>query len=162
MLTLTFSRLKATRLRLYLSSLLEAEEDWLAAARTLQGTNLEASNRALSDYERLEALVRIARLYLEADDSVQADVFLKRASHLIGVATELSRSEAQQTDASGAAGAPAKDEQQVKQAKVLVLSYKLCQARVNDSQRRFLEAAARFHELSYNAEIDQDDRSQML
>ncbi|KAJ1032382.1 hypothetical protein NDA16_000409 [Ustilago loliicola] len=46
--------------------------------------------------------------------------------------------------------------------KVLGLQYRLSQARVYDSQRRFAEAAIRYHELSYVAEIDEDDRAMML
>ena len=46
--------------------------------------------------------------------------------------------------------------------KVLLLSYKLSQARIHDYSRRFLEAATRYHELSYVAEIDEEERKQML
>ena len=140
-----------TPLRFHLCTLLEAEEDWLEAARALQGINLESSNRALNDFARLDTYIRIARLHLESDDPVQADVFLKRASHLLSIATDAAR---------GGGGSYTEEERG--KAKVLLLSYKLCQARIYDSQRRFLDAAARFHELSYVAEIDDEERMQML
>ncbi|KDN49202.1 hypothetical protein K437DRAFT_255327 [Tilletiaria anomala UBC 951] len=137
-----------TRLRIYLCTLLEAEEDWLEAAKALSGIpSLDASSRSMTDLSRLDTYVHIARLYLEADDTVQADVYLKRASHLLTAAQDAARS------GDAAHGA---------QAKVLLLSYKLSQARIYDAQRRFLEAATRFHELSYVADIDDEERMQML
>lgn len=48
------------------------------------------------------------------------------------------------------------------EARALGLQYKLCQARIYDAQRRFAEAAIRFHEVSYVAEIDEGERNMML
>ena len=38
------------------------------------------------------------------------------------------------------------------------VSFKLSQARIFDSQRRFTEAATRYHEISYTAELDEAER----
>ena len=46
--------------------------------------------------------------------------------------------------------------------KATLLAYKLCQARIMDYSRKFLEAASRYHELSWVAEIDEDERQHML
>ena len=48
------------------------------------------------------------------------------------------------------------------QDKEALLSFKLCQARISDYSRKFLEAASRYHELSWVTEIDEDDRAHML
>ena len=46
--------------------------------------------------------------------------------------------------------------------KEILLSFKLCQARISDYSRKFLEAASRYHELSWVPEIDEEERSHML
>lgn len=43
-----------------------------------------------------------------------------------------------------------------------LLAYKLCQARISDYARKFLEAASRYHELSFVGEIDEEERGHML
>ena len=48
------------------------------------------------------------------------------------------------------------------QDKETILAFKLCQARISDYSRKFLEAASRYHELSYVGEIDEEERRQML
>jgi COP9 signalosome complex subunit 4 len=78
--------------------------------------------------------IRIVRLLLEEEDSVQAGTYYNRAAGLIPTTTD----------------------------REILLQYKLCQARIMDFDRKFQEAAARYHELSYVAEIDEDDRRQML
>ncbi|KAJ8659524.1 hypothetical protein O0I10_004889 [Lichtheimia ornata] len=45
---------------------------------------------------------------------------------------------------------------------VLNLTFKLCQARILDAKRRFLEAATKYHELSYETRIDESDRLRCL
>lgn len=66
------------------------------------------------DY-KLETYLKIARLYLEDDDPVQAEAFINRASLL---------------------QAESKDEK-------LQIYYKVCYARVLDYRRKFIEAAQR-------------------
>jgi COP9 signalosome complex subunit 4 len=43
-----------------------------------------------------------------------------------------------------------------------LLAYKLSQARISDYARKFLEAASRYHELSFVGEIDENERTYML
>ncbi|KAL5704004.1 COP9/signalosome complex subunit Csn4 [Ranunculus cassubicifolius] len=69
---------------------------------------------------KLSKCVQIARLYLEDDDSVNAEVFINKASFLVSN----SRHE------------------------VLNLQYKLCYARILDLKRKFLEAALRYYDIS--------------
>jgi COP9 signalosome complex subunit 4 len=119
-------------LKFELADILENEEDWSAAARVLRGINLEASQR--SDEEKLRVYIRVVRLLLEEEDSVQAETYYNRATSLIHSTAD----------------------------RETLLTYKLCQARISDYARKFLEAASRYHELSFIGEIDEDERKYML
>jgi len=123
---------QATFLRYQLADLLEEEEDFSEAARVLMAIPLDAGHR--NDEEKLKTYVRIVRLLLEEEDSVQAETFYNRAALLIHST----------------------------QDKELQLAFKLCQGRINDYARKFLEAASRFHELSWVGDLDEDERSQAL
>ncbi|CAB0037969.1 unnamed protein product [Trichogramma brassicae] len=85
------------------------------------------------DY-KLDTYLKIARLYLEDDDPVQAEAFINRASLL---------------------QAESKNEQ-------LQIYYKVCYARVLDYRRKFIEAAQRYNELSYRSIIHEDERMTAL
>ncbi|KAF8351424.1 hypothetical protein F5887DRAFT_207262 [Amanita rubescens] len=121
-------------LRSQLADLLEQEEEWSEAARVLMGISLDSGQRTISDEDRLRVYIRIVRLLLEDEDSVQAETYYNRAALLI---LSTSNRETQ-------------------------LQFKLCQARISDYSRKFLEAASRYHELSYVAEIDEEERRHML
>ena len=43
-----------------------------------------------------------------------------------------------------------------------LLAYKLCQAHISDYTRKFLEAASRYHKLSFVSKIDENERTYML
>ncbi|TFK43497.1 hypothetical protein BDQ12DRAFT_731513 [Crucibulum laeve] len=121
-------------LRFQLADLLEVEEEWSDAARVLMGISLDSGQRTGGDAEKLRVYVRIVRLLLEDEDSVQAETYYNRAALLVHSTTD----------------------------RVTLLQFKLCQARISDYGRKFLEAASRYHELSYVGEIDEDERRQML
>ncbi|KXZ48200.1 hypothetical protein GPECTOR_29g107 [Gonium pectorale] len=107
-------------LRENLAEQLEKEEEWSKAAQVLSGIDLESSGRALEPSYKLSKNIKIAMLYLEDDDSVNAEMYIKKAASLISAC---------------------KDE-------ALELQYKTCYARILDAKRRFLEAALRYYELS--------------
>ncbi|KAG6860379.1 hypothetical protein C0995_011986 [Termitomyces sp. Mi166 len=111
-------------LRFQLADLLEEEEEWSESARVLMGISLER-----------RVYVRIVRLLLEDEDSVQAETYYNRAALLLH--SDLNDRET-------------------------LLQFKLCQARIHDYSRKFLEAATRYHELSYVGEIDEEERRHML
>ncbi|KAF9534291.1 hypothetical protein CPB83DRAFT_844002 [Crepidotus variabilis] len=121
-------------LRFQLADLLEEEEDWSSAARVLMGISLDSGQRSIPDNEKLLVYVRIVRLLLEEEDSVQAETYYNRAALLAHSATD----------------------------RETTLQFKLCQARISDYSRKFLEAASRYHELSYVGEIDGEERLHML
>lgn len=90
--------------------------------------------RSLPDEEKLKVYVRIIRLLLEDEDSVQAESYYNRAASLVNSTSD----------------------------RETLLGFKLCQARINDYTRKFLEAASRYHELSWTGEIDEEERTFML
>ena len=124
--------LQVNQLKIELAGIFEAEEEWSEAARTLKDVNLD--NARTTDEEKLRFYVRIVRLHLEDEDSVSAETYYNRAASLIHSTRD----------------------------KVIVLQYKLCQARINDYNRKFIEAALRYHELSFVSDIDEEERQHML
>lgn len=74
----------------------------------LSGIDLDSGNRILEAEYKLEKNVRIARLYLEDDDAVNAEAFIKKASFLL----------------------PSEPAAASTQAKVLTLQYRVCYARI--------------------------------
>ncbi|KAI0638191.1 hypothetical protein C8Q77DRAFT_1070498 [Trametes polyzona] len=121
-------------LRFQLADILEEEEQWSDAAKVLTGISLDSGQRSLPDEEKLRVYVRIVRLLLEDEDSVEAERWYNRAALLAHTTTD----------------------------KETLLQFKLCQARISDYSRKFLEAASRYHELSWVAEIDEEERKHML
>ncbi|KAJ7276436.1 hypothetical protein B0H12DRAFT_1214984 [Mycena haematopus] len=121
-------------LRFQLADILEEEEEWSEAARVLMGTSLDSGQRAMAEGDKLRVYVRIVRLLLEDEDSIQAETYYNRAALLVHSTTN----------------------------KETLLQFKLCQARISDYGRKFLEAASRYHELSYVGDIDEDERRHML
>lgn len=85
------------------------------------------------DY-KLETYLKIARLYLEDGDPVQAEAYINRASLL---------------------------QAETKSEELQVL-YKVCYARVLDYRRKFIEAAQRYNELSYRTIVDEGERMTAL
>ncbi|KAL0949524.1 hypothetical protein HGRIS_009575 [Hohenbuehelia grisea] len=125
---------QAATLRFQLADILENEEEWSDAARILMGINFESSQRSIQDADKLRVYVRIVRLLLEDEDSVQAETYYNRAASIVHSTTD----------------------------RETVLQFKLCQARISDYSRKFLEAASRYHELSFVGEIDEEERQHML
>jgi COP9 signalosome complex subunit 4 len=74
--------------------------------------------------------IRIVKLFLEEDEAVQGESYLNRAALLIPSSNDT----------------------------LLNLTFKLSQARILDAKRKFLEAYSKYHELSYVADIPEDER----
>eukprot|EP00199_Chlamydomonas_sp_CCMP681_P002109 CAMPEP_0119103228 /NCGR_PEP_ID=MMETSP1180-20130426/1720_1 /TAXON_ID=3052 ORGANISM="Chlamydomonas cf sp, Strain CCMP681" /NCGR_SAMPLE_ID=MMETSP1180 /ASSEMBLY_ACC=CAM_ASM_000741 /LENGTH=388 /DNA_ID=CAMNT_0007087677 /DNA_START=29 /DNA_END=1195 /DNA_ORIENTATION=+ len=128
----------AIKLREDLASALEREEEWAKAAHTLAGIDLDTGTRNLDPIYKLSKHIKIAMLFLEDDDPVNAEVYIKKASALISLCKD-----------------PAQE-----------LQYKTCYARVLDAKRRFVDAALRYYELSCAGarvqQIDNDDMENAL
>ncbi|WAR60300.1 hypothetical protein PtB15_9B237 [Puccinia triticina] len=121
-------------LRESLASLLEEQEDWSEAAKALQGIPLDGTHRTVSDQYRLNTYIRIVRLLLEDDNATNAESYLNRASLLVP---------------------ECKDE-------ATILAFKLSQARIFDSKRKFEEASKKYHEISFTANLDEEERESCL
>ncbi|KAF8165311.1 hypothetical protein B0H34DRAFT_649762 [Crassisporium funariophilum] len=130
----SYEEQQVNTLRFQLADLLEEEEEWSDAARVLMGISLDSGQRSIGDAEKLRVYVRVVRLLLEDEDSVQAETYYNRAALLVHSAND----------------------------RETLLQFKLCQARISDYSRKFLEAASRYHELSYVGEIDEEERRHML
>ena len=121
-------------IRQHLAGIYERNQCWKDAANVLVGIPLETGQKQYTVDYKLETYLKIARLYLEDDDALQAESFINRASLL-------------QAD--------------TKNEELLVL-YKVCYARVLDYRRKFIEAAQRYNELSYRTIIDEGERMTAL
>ncbi|GAA6037358.1 hypothetical protein JCM8097_008528 [Rhodosporidiobolus ruineniae] len=119
-------------LREQYAQLLEEDEEFPEAAKVLIGIPLESGTRS-ADY-KLRTYIHIVRLFLEEEDSTSADTYFNRASLLAHAAKDLETQ----------------------------LQFKLCQARMFDFSRRFSDAASKYHEVSYVAEIAEEERLHML
>ena len=126
-------------LREAMAEVLKAEENYSGAAKVLAGIDLRSAR--YTDTERMERLVKIAEYFLEDGESVDADVYINKASHLLGACSD-----------------PA-----------VKTRYKVSYARVLDSKRKFLEAAGRYYDLSTGSadavgglEVVEDDLLMLL
>ncbi|CAL8130622.1 unnamed protein product [Orchesella dallaii] len=117
-------------IRQHLSQIYENQQQWRDAAQVLTGIPLETGQKQYSVDYKLDTYLKIARLYLEDDDAVQAEAFINRASLL----------------------------QNESKNEELQIYYKVCYARVLDYRRKFIEAAQRYNELSYRMIIAEVER----
>lgn len=121
-------------IRQHLADIYERNQVWKEAANVLVGIPLETGQKQYPSDYKLETYLKIARLYLEDDDPIQAEAFINRASLL--------QAESKQEN--------------------LQVYYKVCYARVLDYRRKFIEAAQRYNELSYRSIIHEDERMTAL
>ncbi|XXQ33645.1 COP9 signalosome complex subunit 4 [Plasmodiophora brassicae] len=102
-----------------ISEVQQADEDWLGAAKTLAAVDLETHGQFSPD-TKLDVLLRIAELFLAAEDGVSASRYVARAHRLITLATR----------------------------QELVVRHKSAYARVLDYERKFMEASLRYLSLA--------------
>ncbi|XP_074597539.1 COP9 signalosome subunit 4 [Brevipalpus obovatus] len=125
---------QVSTIRQHLANIYEEEFQWREAASVLVGIPLETGQKHYSVDYKLETYLKIARLYLEDEDPVQAEAYINRASVLHS-----------QT-----------------QNEQLQIHYKVCYARVLDYRRKFIEAAQRYNELSYKSIVAESERLECL
>eukprot|EP01111_Echinosteliopsis_oligospora_P004221 TRINITY_DN1672_c0_g1_i1.p1 TRINITY_DN1672_c0_g1~~TRINITY_DN1672_c0_g1_i1.p1 ORF type:complete len:399 (+),score=139.35 TRINITY_DN1672_c0_g1_i1:55-1251(+) len=107
-------------IRIQLAKIYEDESEWRESAKILVAIPLDSGQRFLSPAEKVDIYVKIARLYLEDEESVQAEAYINRAAELIHHVTD----------------------------SALTLNYKTCFARIQDYKRNFMKAAVLYYELS--------------
>lgn len=117
-------------IRHHLADIYEREQNWREAAQVLVGIPLETGQKQYPADYKLETYLKIARLYLEYEDPVQGEAYINRAAQL---------------------------QTQTKNPHLIII-YKVCQGRVLDYKRKFIEAASRYNELSYKTIIHEDER----
>ncbi|WRT69944.1 uncharacterized protein IL334_006935 [Kwoniella shivajii] len=125
---------QVTVLKHLYAHLLQLEDDWYGAAKALMQIPLEGTSRLISDEEKLAVYIKIVRLLLECGEWGQAQTYFSRASLLIHVTKD----------------------------KETNLAYRLSQARLFDFSARFNEAAQKYHEVSFDGAVAEEDRIQML
>ena len=112
----------------------QEQEDFIDAAKMLQGIPLESSQRKITDDARVRTWMRICRLYIEEDDTTTAESYLNRAKNLL---YKISDPE-------------------------LSLTFHLSQARILDARRRFLDASSTYHGVSFTPALAEEERMQAL
>ena len=136
-------------IRQHLSSIYEEEGLWREAANVLSGIPLETGQRQYSNDFKLKTYLKIARLYLEDDDPIQAEASINRATLLQG--------SKQQSSSSSSSSSNDNDNREE-----LQIMYMFCYARVLDYRRKFIEAASRYNELSFKTCVEEGERLQSL
>jgi len=111
---------QVSTIRIQLARVYEDQQNWRDAAKILIAIPLDSGQRFLSPAEKMNIYVKIARLYLEDEESVQAEAYINRAAELA---------------------------HQVKDPD-LNLAYKACFARIQDYKRSFEKASLNYYELS--------------
>lgn len=144
--------------RFAIADALERDEEFAAAGRVLMGVNLDATTAGAEtgagaaaapegvdageqerDRQKAAVLIRVVRLFLEDDDATSAETALNRLKSLATLTTLTA------TDPE------------------LRLHYTLSQARIHDSNRRFLDAAAAYSAIaSATTLVDESDRHAAL
>lgn len=119
-------------MRLVLYRLYWGEQDFLRAATVLSQSRVE-SERSATAADKADTYVRIAQAYLQADDDVNADRFIKRATEFVYACGRWD----------------------------LQMRFRYCAAAIKDAQRKFGEAAQRYMELSQLPE-DKVDEGELL
>ena len=84
-------------LREGLAAVYQNISSWSAAAKVLAGIDLDSGIRVLTDEYKLQKCVQIAMLYLEDDDAINAETFIKKASFLLAACKVRQKTPAQQT-----------------------------------------------------------------
>lgn len=112
----------------------QEQEDFIDAAKMLQGIQLESSQRKISDDAKVKTWMRICRLYIEEDDTTSAESYLNRAKNLLYKVEDPE----------------------------LNLMFHLSQARILDARRKFLDASSAYHSVSFNVTLAEEERMHAL
>lgn len=136
------------------------EEDYSTAARILSGLKMEENEESIyymPAIDRCDVFVKVAECYLEEDLTVEAEGAVSKAGTIIDAAGIMSN-----MSSSSDENEIVKDERTV----TIILRYKSTHARVLDANRKFLQAAVKYHDLStaylHSSSVDADDLLVML
>jgi COP9 signalosome complex subunit 4 len=139
------------------------EEDYSTAARILSGLKMEENEESMyymPPIERCDVFVKVAECYLEEDLTVEAEGAVSKAGTIIEASGIMSSMTSNNSD--NANEEVVKDERTI----TIILRYKSTHARVLDANRKFLQAAVKYHDLStaylHSSSVDKDDLLVML
>jgi len=125
---------QAASLRELVAAAHEANEDFLDAAKVLAEIPLDSSQRRVPDADKAAVWIRIVRNYLEVDDSTTAETYLNKLKNVMHTVDDPE----------------------------LGLHFRLSAARIQDSNRQFLQAAKSYHDISFSPAIAEDERLHTL
>ena len=129
------------RQRIFQAKVQSDDPDYAGAARILAGMRMEddpSSTYYVPPVEKADIHVKIAECFLAQDEIAESDAAVNKAGTAV-------------------AAIPNKE-----QHTALMLRYKSTTARVLDSNRKFLQAATRYHELSQSTAHDLIDPDELL
>lgn len=141
------------------------EEDYSTAARILSGLKMEENEESvyyMPAIDRCDVFVKVAECYLEEDLTVEAEGAVSKAGTIIEASGIMSKNNNNSMSSSEGENEVIKDERTV----TIILRYKSTHARVLDANRKFLQAAVKYHDLStaylHSSSVDVDDLLVML
>eukprot|EP00038_Savillea_parva_P009180 m.181758 g.181758 ORF g.181758 m.181758 type:complete len:416 (-) comp15352_c0_seq1:195-1442(-) len=118
-------------IRLAIASIYQdVDEEWELAAKELQRIPLDSGHLNVTDDQKFEIYLKIAMLHLQSGDSINAETYISRASHL---------------------------EHRV-QSEELRLQFRAQRVRIFDFKRKFLDAAQGYYQLSLSPLIDDEEQ----
>lgn len=121
-------------IRLKLAEIYENEEENFLASKILRAIKLESSQRQVKDEDKVEIYIRIMRNLLEIEDTTTAETYLNRATSIIHKCSN----------------------------PVTLIVFNMCQARIQDAKRQFLTASQKYHSLSMNTKLAEEERANFL
>lgn len=121
-----------TEVRIFLADIYQQQDDYLKAAAVLQDGLSGNDRHLLTDGVRFETYIRIIRNYLEADMPELAEQALSKAAIIRPTLRDLN---------------PLSD-----------IHFRLSQARIQDSNRRFMDAANKYYGVSRESTVTDEDR----
>ncbi|KAI9657680.1 MAG: hypothetical protein M1821_002856 [Bathelium mastoideum] len=113
-----------------LAETFQLEENYTSAARVLQSITLDSPNRPVSADYKAELWIRIVRCYLEEENPTSANGYLNRVKNIL-------------------------HDVQNRETRV---HFQLCQARILDSQRLFLDASSAYLAISLESLVEEEER----
>lgn len=117
-----------------LAGVYESQHDYTQAARVLQGMRLDSGQQIISEDKKVSVYIRIVRMLLEEEDDVGAETYLNKCALIIHKCSDPTQK----------------------------VHFKLSQARIFDTRRKFLDATRKYFEMSLEDAVDAEDRLQCL
>lgn len=148
------------------------EEDYSTAAQILSGVRMETNEGSvyyMTPIERCDVFVKVAECYLEEDLTVEAEGAVTKAGTIIetsGISFKTNDDDDDNNNDDDDNNNNKAKKKTDEQTMTLLLRYKSTYARILDANRKFLNAAMKYHDLStaykYTDAIDEEDLLIML